>query len=99
VLGPLILLGAGGVDAEVVEGGTCSGHHLLELLLLVVVPEVVLLLVVALAVVVLVGGGVKLLPPGAVGDEVGSIAALEATPRRSPPLLVEPMQYSELSRQ
>jgi hypothetical protein len=102
VLGPLILLRAGGViarEVEVAEGGTCSRHHLLELLLLVVVPKVVLLLVVALVVVVLVGGGVELLPPGAVSDEVGSVAALEATPRRSPPLLVEPVQYSELSRQ
>jgi hypothetical protein len=44
-LGPLILLGAGGVvagEVEVTEGCTRSGHHLLELLLLV--PEVVLLL-------------------------------------------------------
>jgi hypothetical protein len=57
---------------------------------------VVLLLVVALAVViplgvvVLVGGGVELLPLGAIGDEVGGVATLKATPRRSPPLLVEP---------
>jgi hypothetical protein len=80
------------------------GHYLLKLLL-VVVPEAVLLLVVALAVVValgvfiLVGGGVKLLPLGAVGDEVGSVAALETAPRRSPPLLAELVQGAELSRQ
>jgi hypothetical protein len=74
----------------------------LELLLLV--PEVVLLLalalvagVVPLGVVVLVGG-VELLPLGAVGDEVGGVAALKTAPRRSPPLLVEPVQSSELSR-
>jgi hypothetical protein len=80
-----------------------AAHHLLELLL---VPEVVLLLVIALVarvvpvvVVVLVGGGVELLPLGAVGDEVGGVTALEAAPRRSPPLLVEPVQSSELSRQ
>jgi hypothetical protein len=48
---------------------------------------VVLLLIITLvARVVLVGvvvlvGGVKLLPLGAVGDEVGGIAALEAAPR------------------
>jgi hypothetical protein len=97
-LGPLILLGAGGVvagEVEVAEGGTRSGHYLLELLLLV--PEAVLLLIIALVVVVLlgvvilVGGGVELLPLGAVDDEVGAVAALEATPRRSPLLLVEPM--------
>jgi hypothetical protein len=79
------------------------GHHLLELLLLV--PKMILLLVVALAIVVplgvviLVGGGVKLLPLGAVGDEVGGVAALEAAPRRSPPLLAEPVQSVELSHQ
>jgi hypothetical protein len=106
-LGHLILLGAGGViagEVEVAEGSTRSGHHLLELLL-VVVPEVVLLLVVALAVVVplgvvvLVGGGVKLLSLGAVGDEVGGVAALEAAPRRPLLLLAEPVQGSELSHQ
>jgi hypothetical protein len=68
-LGPLILLGAGGVvtgEVEVTEGGTRSGHHLLELLHLLLVPKAVLLLVVTLAVVVplgvvvLVGGGVEL---------------------------------------
>jgi hypothetical protein len=77
-LGPLILLGAWGViagEVEVAEGGTCSGHHLLELLLLLLVSKVVLLIValavvVLLGVVVLVGGGVELLPLGAVGDEV-----------------------------
>jgi hypothetical protein len=104
VLGPLILLRDGEViagEVEVTEGGTRSGHHLLELLL---VPEAVLLLIIALAVVVplgvviLVGGGVELLPLEAVGDEVGGVTALEAAPRRSP-LLVEPMQSSKLSRQ
>jgi hypothetical protein len=52
----------------------------LELFLLFLVSEVVLL-VVALAVVVLVGvvvlDGVKLLPHGAVGDEVGGVVALK----------------------
>jgi hypothetical protein len=99
-LGPLILLGAGGViteEVDVAKGCTRSGHHLLELLLLLLVSEAVLLLVVALAVVVslgvviLVGGGVELLPLGAVGDEVGGVAALEAAPRRSPPFLAEPV--------
>jgi hypothetical protein len=107
-LGTLVLLGAGGVitgEVEVAEGCTHSGHDLLKLLLLLLVPEAVLLLVVALAVVVslgivvLIGGGVKLLPLGAVGDEVGGVAALEAAPRRSPPLLAEPVQSAELSRQ
>jgi hypothetical protein len=106
-LGPLILLGAGGViagEVEVTEGSTRLGHHLLELLL-VVVPEAVLLLVVALVagvisvVVVVLVGGVELLPLGAVSDEVGDVAALEAAPRRPPPLLAEPVQSSELSRQ
>jgi hypothetical protein len=105
-LGPLILLGAGGVitgEVEVTEGSTHSGHHLLEFLLLLV-PKAVLLLVVALAVVVplgvviLVGGGVKLLPLGVVGDEVGGVSTLEAVPRRSPPLLAKHMQSSEFSR-
>jgi hypothetical protein len=103
-LGPLILLRARGViagEVEVAEGCTRSGHHLLELLLLLLVLEVVLLIV-ALAVVVPLGvvilvGGVELLPLGAVGDEVGGVAALEAAPRRSPPLLAEPVQSSELS--
>jgi hypothetical protein len=105
-LGPLILLRDGGVvtgEVEVVEGCTRSGHHLLKLLLLLV-PEAVLLLVVALVVVVLLGvvvlvGGVELLPLGVVGDEVGGVTALEAAPRRSPPLLAEPVQSSELSCQ
>jgi hypothetical protein len=105
-LGPLILLGAGGVvagEVEVTEGCTCSGHHLLELLLLILVLEVVLLVValavvVSLGVVILIGGGVELLPLGAVGDEVGGVATLEVAPRRSP-LLVEPVQSSELSHQ
>jgi hypothetical protein len=66
---------------------------------------VVLLLVIALAVVVplgvviLVGGGVKIIPLGAVGDEVGGVAALESAPRRSPHLLAEPVQGVEFSRQ
>jgi hypothetical protein len=106
-LGPLILLGAGGVvteEVEVAEGGTCSGHHLLELLLLLV-PEAVLLLTIALVarvvpvVVVVLVGGAKHLPLGAVSDEVGDVAALEVAPRRHPPLLVEPVQSSELSHQ
>jgi hypothetical protein len=64
---------------------------------------VVLLLVIALVagvislgVVVLIGG-VKLLPLGAVSDEVGSVATHEATLRRSSPLLVELVQGAELS--
>jgi hypothetical protein len=104
-LGPLILLGAGGVvtgEVEVAEGGTRSGHHLLELLLLV--PRVVLLLVVTLTVVIPLGvvilvGGVELLPLGAVGDEVGGVATLKAAPRRSPHLLAELVQDMKLSRQ
>jgi hypothetical protein len=76
-LGPLILLGAGGVvagEVEVAKSCTRSRHHLLELLLLVV-SEAVLLVValvtgVILVVVVVLVGGVKLLPLGAVGDEV-----------------------------
>jgi hypothetical protein len=102
-LGPLILLGAGGVvarEVEVTEGSTCSGHHLLELLL---VPEVVLLIialvtgVVPVVVVVLVGG-VELLPLEAVDDEVGGVTALEAAPRRPHPLLAESVQRTELPR-
>jgi hypothetical protein len=105
-LGPLILLGAGGVivgEVEITEGGTRSGHHPLELLLLLV-PEAVLLLALALVtgvilvVVVVLVGGVKLLCLGAVDDEVGGVAALEASTRRSPPLLAESVQSSELSR-
>jgi hypothetical protein len=107
VLGPLILLGAGGVvagEVEVAEGGTRSGHHLVELLL---VPEAVLLLALALVagvvpivvVVLVLVGGVGLLPLRAVGDEVGGVAALEAAPRRPPPLLAEPVQRAKLPRQ
>jgi hypothetical protein len=105
-LGPLILLGAGRVvagEVEVAEGCTRSGHHLLELLLLI--PEVILLLTLALVagvipiVVVVLIGGVKLLPFGAVGDEVGGVATLKAAPRRPPPLLIESVQRAELPRQ
>jgi hypothetical protein len=76
------------------------GHHLLELLLLI--PEAVLLALTLVArvipvVVVVLVRGVKLLPLWAAGDEVGAVAALEATPRR-PPLLAEPVQSSEFSR-
>jgi hypothetical protein len=91
-------------EVKVAEECTRSGHHLLKLLLLLV-PEAVLLLIVTLAVVVplgvvvLIRGGVELLPLGAVDDEVGGVAALEAAPRRSHPLLAEPVQSSELSRQ
>jgi hypothetical protein len=107
VLGPLILLGAGGVlagEVKVTEGGTRSRHHLLKLLLLLV-PEAVLLLALALVagvvsiVVVVLIGGVELLPLGAVGEEVGGVAALEASPRRPPPLLAEPVQRAELPHQ
>jgi hypothetical protein len=104
---PLILLRAGGVvtgEVEVVEDGTRSGYHLLKLLLLLV-PEAVLLLaltliagVIPVLVVVLVGG-VKLLPLGAVGDEVSGVTALEAAPRRPPALFVKYVQCVELSRQ
>jgi hypothetical protein len=97
-LGPLILLGAG--EVEVAEGGTHSGHHLLELLLLLF-PEAVLLPALTLVagvipiVVIVLVGGVKLLPLGAVGDEVGGVATFEAAPRRPPPLLVESVQSAE----
>jgi hypothetical protein len=66
---------------------------------------VVLLLALALVagvvpvVVVVLIGGVDLLPLGAVGDEVGGVIALEAAPRRPPPLLAEPVQRAELPRQ
>jgi hypothetical protein len=78
------------------------GHHLLELLLLI--PEAVLLVVtlavvVPLGVVILVGGRVELLPLGAVGDEVSGVTTLEATSRRSSPLLAELVQATKLSRQ
>jgi hypothetical protein len=36
---------------------------------------------------------------GAVGDEVGGVAALKSAPRRSPPLLAELVQRAELSHQ
>jgi hypothetical protein len=94
-LGLLILLGAGGVvagEVEVTEDGTRSGRHLLELLL---VPEAVLLLALVLVagvvpvVVVVLVRGIELLPLGAVDDEVGDVAALEAAPRRHPSLLAE----------
>jgi hypothetical protein len=81
------------------------GHHLLKLLLLLLlIPEAVLLVVtlavvVSLGVVILVGGRVELLPLGAVGDEVGGVTALKATPRKSSPLLAELVQATELSRQ
>jgi hypothetical protein len=100
---PLILLGAGGViagEVEVAKGGARSGHHLLELLLLV--PKVVFLLALTLitgvipVVVVVLVGGAKLFPLGAVGDKVGGVIALEVAPRKSP-LLVKPVQSSELS--
>jgi hypothetical protein len=61
------------------------GHHLLKLLLLV--PKVVLLLAIALVVavvlvvLVVLVGGVELLSLGAVDDEVGGVATLEAAPR------------------
>jgi hypothetical protein len=107
-LGPLILLGAGGViagEVEVAEGCTHSGHHLLELLLLLLVREAVLLLALALVtgvipvVVVVLVGGVELLPLGAVGDEVGDVVTLESAPRRPPPLLVESVKCVEFPRQ
>jgi hypothetical protein len=59
----------------------------MELLLLLHIPKVVLLLALALVagvisvVVVVLIGGVKLLPLGAVGDEVGCVATLEAAPQ------------------
>jgi hypothetical protein len=104
MLGRLILLRAGGAitgEVEVAECSTRSEHHLLEPLLLLV-PEAVLLLALALVVgvisvvVVVLVRGVKLLPLGAVGDEVGGAAALEAAPKRSPPLLVKSVQCVEL---
>jgi hypothetical protein len=59
----------------------------MELLLLLHIPKVVLLLALALVagvisvVVVVLIGGVKLLPLGAVGDEVGCVTTLEAAPQ------------------
>jgi hypothetical protein len=55
---------------------------------------VVLLLAITLFIVISLGvgvlvGGVELLSLGTVGDEVGGVITLEASPRRSPPLLVE----------
>jgi type IV secretory pathway TrbL component len=106
-LGSLILFGAGEVitgEVEVTEGCTCSRHHLLKLLLLLLVPEVVLLLALALVtgvipvVVVILVGGVELLSLGAIGDEVGGAAALEAAPRRHP-LLAESVQRAKLPHQ
>jgi hypothetical protein len=44
-------------------------------------------------------GGVELLPLGTVGDKVSGVIALEAAPRRSPPLLAELVQGAELSCQ
>jgi hypothetical protein len=68
----------------------------LELLLLLVLRTVLLLALALVAgvipvVVVVLVGGVKLLPLGAVGDEVGGVATLEAAPRRSLPLIAEPV--------
>jgi hypothetical protein len=65
----------------------------------VVLLVIALVVVVSLGVVILVGGGVELLPLGAVGNEVSCVAALEASPRRSPPLLVELVKDTELSCQ
>jgi hypothetical protein len=68
-------------------GSTRSGHHLLELIILLLVPEVVLILTLALVtgivpvVIVVLVGGVELLSLGAVGDEVGGVAAFKVTPR------------------
>jgi hypothetical protein len=60
---------------------------------------VALAIVVLLGVVVLVGRGVELLPLQTVGDEVSGVTALEAGPRRYPPLLAELVQGTELSSQ
>jgi hypothetical protein len=54
--------------------------------------------VVPVVVVVLVGGD-ELFPLGAVSDEVGGVATLEAARRRSPALLAESVQRAELPRQ
>jgi hypothetical protein len=76
-------------------------YDLLELLLLV--SEAVILLV-ALSIVVLIGvvilvRGVKPFSLGAVSDEVGYVASLEAAPIGSPPLLAELVQDTKLSCQ
>jgi hypothetical protein len=63
------------------------------LLALALIAGVILIVVVVLV------RGVKLLPLGAVGDEVGGVTALEAAPRRPPPLVAEPVQSSKLSHQ
>jgi hypothetical protein len=65
---------------------THSGHDILKLLLLLVSKAVVLLVAALVARVISVGvvviiGGVELLPLGAVDDEVGGVAVLEAAPR------------------
>jgi predicted membrane protein len=71
---------------EIAEGSTRTGQHLLKLLLLLLAPKAVLLFIIALAIVVPVGviilvGGVKLLPLGAVSNEVAGITVLKAAPR------------------
>jgi hypothetical protein len=64
---------------------------------LLFVPEAVLLLTLVLVagvvpvVEVVFVGGVKLRLLKVVGDKVGDVTALEAAPRRSPPLLAGPM--------
>jgi hypothetical protein len=60
---------------------------------------ITLVVVVLLDVVILVGGGVELLPLRPVGDEVSGVTTLKAAPRRSPPLLAELVQGTELPRQ
>jgi hypothetical protein len=63
------------------------------LLALALIAGVILIVVVVLV------GGVELLPLGAVGNEVGGVAALESTTRRPPPLLAESVQSAELPNQ
>jgi hypothetical protein len=96
-LGLLILLWTRGFvarEVNVTKGSTRSGHHLLELLFLLV-PEAALLLAFALVaevipvVVVVLIGAVEFHPLGAVSDKVGSVVALEAATRWSPPLLMK----------
>jgi hypothetical protein len=95
----------GVTEVKVDEGCTRSGLHLLELLILLLVPKAVLLLAfalvvgVVLVVVVVLVRGVQLLPLGAVGDEVGGVATLDAAHRRPPHLLAESVQCVELPRQ